>query len=463
MSYLTNYRIIFPDAHLDDNYALMFKTLSMAGIRVTSEFDADNSPDAVLTWFHGRGRITRKTHALLKNMDCPVIGVELAEEGDRNDPVIWLDFQLNHDSPYPLIAHTIIKIIEASKLRLLIQQEETSLEKLKNRLDHVVKLGIQLTGTLSPHDLFDLVANHAASIVSGCVHAVFTMDIKKSISQLKSMHTRKNCGPFRVTPTHRIQPKIKQALVKTAKPVADVFPFNNYPWINQLTDLGNQVSSVIVAPFLSKKHLHGFLVVGRLSEESPFTNAEIELIEVLSSFSSIAIANAFVYEQTEMVSRIDDLTKVFNFNYIKQFLDRLITANESFSLVFIDLDGFKRINLLYGHTTGNKALYGAASKILDNLIPYSMVGRFGGDEFVIIMPGTAADDAKNATENIISAIESLETEEGFHLSASAGIAEYPLDSDELNALIHAADTAMYAAKDQGRGHAILFREFNKES
>jgi len=79
------------------------------------------------------------------------------------------------------------------------------------------------------------------------------------------------------------------------------------------------------------------------------------------------------------------------------------------------------------------------------------------------MPGTNITEAKVATKKIILSIESLEKEQNFPLSASAGIAEFPADSDNLNVLIHAADTAMYSAKNNNRGHAVLFRDLEKES
>lgn len=457
-----DYRLLFPDARHKGKKTPLAKSLDQAGISVVSTLRSTHPPDAVLTWFHGRNRVSKSSQSLIKKIKCPVIGLELPEAGNRDDPVIQMDLQLNHDTPYPLVAHIIRSVIETHRLRQQVAIEEIRLEKMRTNLDKVVELGIQLTQTLSYHELFDRVVEHAATLVKGDIHALFTVNSEGTSSRLRAAVNQETCGAFRIAPTHRMHRDSKASLMKSTKPISDVAPFDQHPVIAEVTRQLGTLETAIVAPFVSKDHLLGFLVIGRQSKETLFNQTDIEQIEILSSFSSMAMANAFVYEQTETATRIDNLTQVYNFAYIKQFLDRLVSVQESFSLVFVDLDGFKKVNLLHGHTRGNAALKAAATKIVDSLQPFCMVGRFGGDEFVVVMPGTSAEDAQISASQIIQSIESLEKEMDLRLSASAGIAEYPLDGDTLQFLIHAADTAMYTAKERGRGHALLYREITED-
>lgn len=455
------YRVLFPDARIVGDNSSLLKSLASAGLNVVTTLRDPEIVDVVLTFFHGRNRVTRRIHNLLLKVDCPVVGIEQAEDGDRNDPIAILDFQLNNDTPSPVVAHTVRKIIDASRCEADVQSLEHQVTRFRRQLDDVVDLGIQVTGTLLPHELLDLVAARSHMLVKADLHAVFTYDANRQICHLRARHINGAPSSHRITPTHRLHPDVESALTETTVPVMGTDPFLTPAWMQHLVKNIGALKSVIVAPFHSKEHLIGFLIIGRSCREQAFSPEDMERIEVLSAFSSVAVANAFVYEQTETASQIDNLTRLYHFDHLKKFLDRLLKANESLSLVFLDLDGFKKINVTHGHRAGNEALHAAASLILDCLEPFCMAGRFGGDEFILVMPGTLAEDARESTIGIIQNIEALKIHEDIHLSASAGIAEYPEDGDNLNSLIHAADTAMYTAKGRGRGLTLLYREINE--
>lgn len=449
--------IYFPDLDQNEAHIRLRQALSAAGIAVVDTPDRAKSPDALVTWFHGHGRVTEIIHSLFRKYDCPIIGIEQPVSGKRLDPVVIFDLQLNCDTPFTVIAHAIHSQILMDRSRKKLKHIRTQLTHRRAKLDEVVTLGMRLTKTLSHYELFQLVVDHAASLLPAHVHAFFTMDTDGGNCRLRAVHYQPGCGEQKILPSFRIQPEIRQALRILQKPLPVHYPFKDPPWIHHLAMHFNWAHSLLITPILSKQHLLGFLMTAHSRKDQVYSDTDIERLEVLAAFSSVSIGNAFVYEQTETLSRIDELTSVYNFGYIQNYLDRLVKAHESFSLVFIDLDGFKDINLRYGHKTGNKALRNAAVKITDTLTPYSLCGRFGGDEFVIVMPGTAVEDAQDRTEEIIRSIELILINSTIRLSASAGIAEYPSDAHDLNSIIHAADTAMYAAKERGRGHVLLFR------
>jgi diguanylate cyclase (GGDEF)-like protein len=119
------------------------------------------------------------------------------------------------------------------------------------------------------------------------------------------------------------------------------------------------------------------------------------------------------------------------------------------------MDHFKQINDTHGHLAGDDALRAVGEALADELRGYDAVGRFGGEEFVALLPEVGVDDAPGVAERVRRRIESLRVVDGADarhvpLSASVGVAVYPRHGTELDALIRSADQALYAAKDAGR-------------
>ena len=336
------------------------------------------------------------------------------------------------------------------------------LEKRRNRLDEVVESGIRLTRTLFHHELFQMVVERIARVIRADLYALFTIDGNTANCRLRASHQNPDSPvKIKVTPSFRIRSDFRSLLSQASKPVTVSAPYSDNPSLALIAPHFKPAISITLAPFISKGHLLGFIALARTTDTKPYGEADLERLEILAAFGSVALGNAFVYDQAETLSRIDDLTGTYNFGFVQNYLDRLISAGEPFSLVFIDLDGFKAINLMHGHTTGNRALKQTAAKIRESLMAFCISGRFGGDEFVIVIPGKNTSEARIITEKVIAAIETVVIDAEIRLSASAGIAEFPIDGDNLNSIIHAADTAMYEAKNRGRGHVVPFRELKK--
>ena len=129
---------------------------------------------------------------------------------------------------------------------------------------------------------------------------------------------------------------------------------------------------------------------------------------------------------------------------------------ESAVILIIDMDHFKQINDTHGHLAGDEALRAVGEALADELRGYDAVGRFGGEEFVALLPEAGLDDAPRVAERVRRRIESLRVLDGgadgrqLRLTASVGVAVYPRHGAELDALIRSADRALYAAKDAGR-------------
>lgn len=161
-------------------------------------------------------------------------------------------------------------------------------------------------------------------------------------------------------------------------------------------------------------------------------------------------ASRLLFEQ----ARRDELTGLPNRRAILEYLEeRLAAAPESaFALLVIDLNAFKEINEALGHETGDRLLGQIAERVLDGRPPgHGFAGRQGGDEFAVVLSGSAAEQARTVADGLVSRISEPVMVEGLRLrvGASIGIAHYPADADSVAELIRRADIALYRAKQRG--------------
>jgi diguanylate cyclase (GGDEF)-like protein len=172
---------------------------------------------------------------------------------------------------------------------------------------------------------------------------------------------------------------------------------------------------------------------------------------------------ALVRERTRELDRLattDLLTETFNRRRLKEIagheLSRARRFNQPLCVAMLDLDHFKTINDTFGHSVGDIALQMAAAAIRSRVRSHDHVGRYGGEEFVVVLPGTAQGGAIRLAESVRDAIATvvLETETGpVTLTTSAGVAEWD-GAETLDEVLARADAALYRAKEAGRNCVV---------
>jgi diguanylate cyclase (GGDEF)-like protein len=185
-----------------------------------------------------------------------------------------------------------------------------------------------------------------------------------------------------------------------------------------------------------------------------FTDALVRLLEP----AAYALANALRVARAEALSVTDDLTQLYNSRYLNDALrretKRATRSGWPLSLLFIDLDGFKRINDAHGHLLGGRALIEAADVIRASARETDIVARFGGDEFAILLPETGVEGAQSVARRLRDRIQRFaflaERGPGSRLTASIGVATLPDVADTAEGLLQAADAAMYRVKVTGK-------------
>lgn len=165
---------------------------------------------------------------------------------------------------------------------------------------------------------------------------------------------------------------------------------------------------------------------------------------------------------------IDKLTGTLTRKYLEEALDEQIQVSSQggskFSLIMYDLDHFKMVNDKFGHRTGDYALKRVCDVVMANLRDTDIVGRYGGEEFIVILPDTDSLGAERVAEKLRSKIEQEKILDNRLITVSLGVAEYPLHGEWQDELVERVDQALYVAKHQGRNrYAVWNSEFSKKA
>lgn len=212
---------------------------------------------------------------------------------------------------------------------------------------------------------------------------------------------------------------------------------------------------ILALPLVCGERVHGVIEgIRRRPESRSFSRSEAVLLSAMTMPIAAALANSVRVAEAERLSQTDELTRLHNARYLRQFLvnemKRARRFGSKISALFLDLDDFKTVNDMHGHLVGSHALMEVASVILPSVRDTDCVVRYGGDEFVVILPETGVYEAGRVAERIRAKIEGHRFTGGrrlqIRLTSSIGLAVFPDNALSPHQLIACADRAMYAAK-----------------
>ncbi|HBG92243.1 MAG TPA: sensor domain-containing diguanylate cyclase [Nitrospiraceae bacterium] len=216
--------------------------------------------------------------------------------------------------------------------------------------------------------------------------------------------------------------------------------------------------SLMCVPIKSQGRVIGVLEVVNKVTGEPFTKEDLNLLMRLVDQAALTIERTTLYQKMAELVVTDDLTKLFNTRYLNRTIETEIQRSNryktSISLIFIDIDYFKNINDQHGHLIGSKILVELGQLIIKCLRSIDIVARYGGDEFVVVLPQTPPHAAVQIAERIRKSVEhnTFLKKEGYALkmTASFGVASYPESAKTKEDLIRLADEAMYRVKNTTR-------------
>lgn len=232
------------------------------------------------------------------------------------------------------------------------------------------------------------------------------------------------------------------------------------------------LQSVLCIPITRNQKIEGILLLGS-KKKSVFLDYQLKILELLCSYFTVSIEKARYMQEAVTKNERCALTGLYNYRYLEEQLAYqmgLATGNGSINLsvVMLDIDHFKQVNDTYGHQSGNDILYILANKLEAVLPEGGIVGRYGGEEFVYILPGLSKMEAYDFAEKLRAEIAGQDFlivpdlgddkyPQTVHITCSMGISSAPQDTDEAMTLLRNADRALYiGAKQAGRNRVAAY-------
>jgi len=231
----------------------------------------------------------------------------------------------------------------------------------------------------------------------------------------------------------------------------------------------NEIYAAIGAPLMIGNRILGVIGIMNSDRKRKFSSAEKDLMRLFSQQAAIAVENAKLFEEKERQARIDITTAIYNRRGLlelgKRELDRAHRYERPLAAMMVDIDRFKLVNDTYGHPVGDLVLKELAELLESNIRTIDILGRYGGEEFVILLPETTPDSALEIAERLRMSVDDHNfTPEGLslHITISVGVAFSTGENNGLIDLIKRADIAMYESKGAGRNRISVLKSAQSE-
>jgi diguanylate cyclase (GGDEF)-like protein len=231
----------------------------------------------------------------------------------------------------------------------------------------------------------------------------------------------------------------------------------------QLSDAYDGID--IAVPILFKERLLGVIGLGKIKEKG---GNEKRFISMIADLAGISLQSSSYLKMVKEEASTDSLTGLHNRRYLfetaKEIAQKAIARHSPVAVFIFDIDHFKRYNDINGHAEGDNLLVELSRLLKENSRGADVVARFGGEEFIVLMPDTDKDSASRYAEKIRKLIEEYpfnhrEKQLSGYVSISGGVAAFPFDGNSLSAVIRRSDEALYESKRSGRNRITKYEPF----
>jgi diguanylate cyclase (GGDEF)-like protein/PAS domain S-box-containing protein len=376
----------------------------------------------------------------------------------KDGTLYWEDCTI---TPVFDLSHKLVNFI-AVKEDITVRKTLEEAERDQRHLAEALRdTSTALNGTLKLEEVLDRILDNVGKLMTFDMAMVLLVeghfvrkirhrgwDPQEAIGEITMGHTQANL----------INISILQEMRETRRPCLITDTEIDPRW-RAIPGMG-WVRSFLSAPIIIRGYLAG--VINVLSATPGFfTSALSDRLMVFSGQAAVAIENAQLFEQAYYLSVTDPLTELINrrhfFDVARLEFERAHRYNRTLSVMMVDVDHFKKINDSFGHAVGDLTLREIAARIMRVVRTNDIVARFGGEEFVVLMPETNLAEALHVAERVRHGVSDIpiEKETGTVLTTlSIGVAELDQESRDMDHLIKCADQALYEAKASGRNRVV---------
>ena len=229
-------------------------------------------------------------------------------------------------------------------------------------------------------------------------------------------------------------------------------------FFNNPIALKEGIRSLVCVPLVFRSRILGILYLDDFVPRS-FDREKMELLSILASFAAMSIHNATLHKRTELLAITDSLTGLHNHRYFKQYfkqeMGRARRYDKPFSIIMMDIDDFKSYNDDFGHATGDLLLTTMGALILQTIRGVDVAFRYGGEEFIVLLPETRLEKAILAAERLREGVQVKTADKVAGaatrgVTVSIGVASFPENADKADELFNIVDSLLYQAKRCGK-------------
>ncbi len=340
-----------------------------------------------------------------------------------------------------------------------LKQGEQRLERYARQLETLRWAGLEISAELGLDALIWMIAPRAAELLNGHAMALYLYNPEKDYLEL-AISLGDN------------QPRLEKYTRRGESLAGRVWEMGKSILLDdyhtgRTTDLEKSYwGKVAGAPIMWASEFLGVIFV---FSDQPFIENDLKMLELFSAHAAAALRNARLHQQISQMAVTDSLTGIYNRRHFFEIAEKefreSIRYKRPLSVVIFDLDHFKKVNDTFGHARGDKILRAVVQRCAVSVRHPDTIGRYGGEEFVILLPETDGEQGLNLIERLRYELASTPVETDTapaFVTASFGIASLTPDVTDLLTLLNRADRALYHAKQTGRNRCVLWNDTIQE-